>query len=283
MSWKHFAALPSVLRVFVLALVSSLLPLGTAFAQSGPRVRVTKEKASVTQMRDSKSEPITTVTEGTVLPVIYSSGDPYAHQDTNWYLVQLPPDAFGRGHTGWISGRSVEEVHPPAPPAPAPVPALEPTHVVEPPAQPVRKPETPPQTVAKAPPAADRPDEPVRPTSSRPAAPSEVVLHFGFDKSELTGQAKQTLDDGVKMMETSGAKSISFALEGYADATGPHAYNERLGLARAESVKRYLAEHNHIPANRISVTSYGEDKPAESNGTREGRAANRRVVVKIAS
>jgi len=278
---KHFTVLPSVLRVFVLALVASLLPLGTAFAQSRPQVRVTSEKASVTSMRDAKSEMITTVTEGTVLTVVYTSGDPYAHQDTNWYFVQLPPDAFGRGHTGWISGRSVEEFHPPAPPAPAAVPAPEPTPAVEPPAQPVRESQKP-QTVAKAPPAGDCPDEPVRPAKDR-SAPPEVVVHFAFDKSELTGQAKQSLDDGVKMMETSGAKAMSFALEGYTDATGPYAYNDRLGLARAESVKRYLAEQHHIAPNRISVTSYGEDKPAASNGTRDGRAANRRVVVKIAS
>lgn len=281
MSRKHFSVLPLVLRVFVLALVACLLPLGTAFAQSRPRVRVTSEKASVMSMRDAKSEKITTVTEGTLLTVVYSSGDPYAHQDTNWYFVELPLDAFGRGHTGWISGRSVEEFHPPAPPAPAVVRAPEPTPPVEPPAQPVRESQKP-QTVAKAPPAVDCPDEPVRPAKDR-SAPSEVVVHFAFDKSELTGQAKQTLDDSVKMMETSGAKGMSFALEGYADATGPYAYNDRLGLARAESVKRYLAEHHHIAPNRISVTSYGEDKPVASNGTRDGRAANRRVVVKIAS
>ena len=281
MSRKHLAVLPSVLRVFVLALVASLLPLGTAFAQSRPRVRVTSEKATVMSMRDAKSEKITTVTEGTVLTVVYTSGDPYAHQDTNWYFVQLPPDAFGVGHTGWISGRSVEEFHPPAPPAPAAVPAPEPTPAVEPPARSAREPQTP-QAGTKAPPAADCPDEPVRPAANRPAPP-EVVVHFAFDKSELTGQAKQTLDDGVKLIETSGAKGMSFALEGYADATGPHAYNDRLGEARAESVKRYLAEHHHIAPNRISVTSYGEDKPVASNGTRDGRAANRRVVVKIAS
>jgi OOP family OmpA-OmpF porin len=282
MSRKHSTVLPSVLRVFALALVASLLPLGTAFAQSRPRVQVTSESASVTSMRDAKSEKITTVAEGTVLTVVYTSGDPYAHQDTNWYFVQLPADAFGRGHTGWISGRSVEDFHPPAPPAPAAVQAPAPAPVVQPPAQPVREPQKP-QTVAKTPPAVvDCPDEPAHPAADRPA-PSEVVVHFAFDKSELTSQAKQILDDGVKKMETSGASGMSFALEGYADATGPEAYNNRLGLARAESVRRYLAEHHHIPANKISVTSYGEDKPVASNGTREGRAANRRVVVKIAS
>ena len=54
---------------------------------------------------------------------------------------------------------------------------------------------------------------------------------------------------------------LSVALEGHADWTGPEAYNEQLGLDRAESVRRYLAEQLRIPAGQISVVSYGEKQP----------------------
>ncbi|MEZ5319087.1 MAG: OmpA family protein [Vicinamibacterales bacterium] len=281
MSRMRFTA-PSLLRVSVLALVAGLLPLGTAFAQSQPRVRVTSSEATVKLMRTAKSQVITTVTQGTVLPLIYTSGDLYAHRDTNWYMVLLPRDAYGRRHSGWISGRNVEEL-PPAAPESAPAP--EPAPVVQPPAQPVAQPEAPPapQPVASALPAmaTDRPDELLGAADAKRPDPFEVVVHFAFDKSDLTVEAKQTLDGGVKQMETSGAGGMTFAVEGHADSTGPNAYNDRLGLARAEAVKRYLAEQHHIPANRITVVSYGETRPAVSNATREGRATNRRVVVKV--
>jgi outer membrane protein OmpA-like peptidoglycan-associated protein len=107
---------------------------------------------------------------------------------------------------------------------------------------------------------------------------SEVVLLFAFDKSDLTEDSTSKLDSAVETMKLSG-QGMSFSLEGHADASGPDAYNERLGLARAENVKRYLAERHEIPVDRISVVSHGESQPVASNDTREGRAKNRRVVV----
>ena len=56
-----------------------------------------------------------------------------------------------------------------------------------------------------------------------------------------------------------------------------------IGLERAEAVKRYLYEQHHVPLHKISVISYGETKPVDSNGTRAGRARNRRVEVKVLS
>ncbi len=70
-------------------------------------------------------------------------------------------------------------------------------------------------------------------------------------------------------------------IEGHTDSTGSTAMNERLGLARAENVKRYLYETYQIPLHKINVISYGEDKPVAPNNTREGRAQNRRVVIKV--
>ena len=70
-------------------------------------------------------------------------------------------------------------------------------------------------------------------------------------------------------------------IEGHTDATGSPATNERLGLARAENVKRYLYQTYQIPLHKINVISYGEEKPVAPNNTRAGRAQNRRVVVKV--
>jgi outer membrane protein OmpA-like peptidoglycan-associated protein len=55
----------------------------------------------------------------------------------------------------------------------------------------------------------------------------------------------------------------------------------KLGLARAETVKRYLYEQYKIPLHRMNVISYGEEKPASDNKTKDGRAQNRRVVIRV--
>ena len=59
--------------------------------------------------------------------------------------------------------------------------------------------------------------------------------------------------------------------------------NQRVGEARAEAVKRYLYEAHQVPLHKMNVISWGEDKPVspESNKTRDGRAQNRRVVIRV--
>jgi len=64
---------------------------------------------------------------------------------------------------------------------------------------------------------------------------------------------------------------------------GTPATNDRLGLARAENVKRYLYETYQIPLHKMNVISFGESKPVAPNDSREGRAQNRRVVIKVLS
>jgi outer membrane protein OmpA-like peptidoglycan-associated protein len=64
-------------------------------------------------------------------------------------------------------------------------------------------------------------------------------------------------------------------------STGPEGYNEKLGLARAEAVRRYLADQHQVEVTKITVVSYGERQPAVPNDTRDGRAQNRRVVIKV--
>jgi outer membrane protein OmpA-like peptidoglycan-associated protein len=76
-------------------------------------------------------------------------------------------------------------------------------------------------------------------------------------------------------------KAVWIEIEGHTDNVGEAKYNERLGLDRAEAVKRYLYEQHQVPLHKINTISYGEDKPAAPNNTRDGRAQNRRVVIKV--
>lgn len=113
----------------------------------------------------------------------------------------------------------------------------------------------------------------------------EVVLSedkggFRFAATDMPDQARADLDQLVGQLkaEPSGAY---IEIEGHTDSTGPAEYNYRLGLERAESVKRYLYEEHQVPLHRINVISYGEDRPIAPNNTRDGRAQNRRVVIKV--
>ena len=78
-------------------------------------------------------------------------------------------------------------------------------------------------------------------------------------------------------------KGVFIEIEGHTDNVGAAAYNEHLGLERADMVKRYLYEQHQVPLHKINVISYGEDKPVAPNKTRAGRGQNRRVVVRVLS
>ena len=76
-------------------------------------------------------------------------------------------------------------------------------------------------------------------------------------------------------------KNVYFEIEGHTDNVGDDDVNEKIGLERAEAVKRYLYEQHQIPLHKMNVISYGEDKPVAPNKTKAGRAQNRRVVIKV--
>jgi peptidoglycan-associated lipoprotein len=113
----------------------------------------------------------------------------------------------------------------------------------------------------------------------------EVVLsedqgNFKFGKTVLPDEAKQKLDEMVAQMKQD-PKNIYLEIEGHTDSIGAPATNEKIGLQRAEAVKRYLYEQYQIPLHKMNVISYGKDKPIAPNKTKEGRAQNRRVVIKV--
>lgn len=110
---------------------------------------------------------------------------------------------------------------------------------------------------------------------------SETAVHFGFDKDFLTKQAKDDLDKLAANVPNT--KGYILTIEGGTDSTGPADYNYSLSERRADSVIQYLSSKYNIPAHKIYLIGLGKDKPVDSNKTREGRAANRRVDIKLMS
>lgn len=113
----------------------------------------------------------------------------------------------------------------------------------------------------------------------------EVVLsedngNFKFGKAVLPDEAKAQIDALVAKL-LADPKGAYFEIEGHTDNVGDKMTNEKLGMARAETVKRYLYEQYKIPLHRMNVISYGEDKPAVDNKTSKNRAQNRRVVIRV--
>jgi peptidoglycan-associated lipoprotein len=113
----------------------------------------------------------------------------------------------------------------------------------------------------------------------------EVVLsedkgNFKFGKATMPETATAEIDQLVEKLKAE-PNGAYIEVEGHTDNVGPKDVNYKLGLERAENVKRYLYEHHQVPLHKINVISYGEDKPVAPNKTKDGRAQNRRVVIKV--
>lgn len=108
---------------------------------------------------------------------------------------------------------------------------------------------------------------------------SDEQVQFASNRAELSDKAKDILENLLEELRKEN-KGIYIEIQGHTDSQGSETYNMELGLDRAEAVRRYLAE-NGIPLHRISTISYGESRPVTDNGTRKGRAQNRRVVIQV--
>jgi outer membrane protein OmpA-like peptidoglycan-associated protein len=113
----------------------------------------------------------------------------------------------------------------------------------------------------------------------------EVVLsedqgNFVFAKADLPDGAKARLDELISQLKAD-PKGAYFEIEGHTDNIGSKEINEKVGMERAEAVKRYLYEQHRIPLHKMNVISYGKEKPVSPNNTKDGRAQNRRVVIKV--
>jgi outer membrane protein OmpA-like peptidoglycan-associated protein len=113
----------------------------------------------------------------------------------------------------------------------------------------------------------------------------EVVLSedeggFKFGQSKLPDDTVSKIDELVSQLKAN-PNGAYIEIEGHTDNVGTKDVNYKVGLERAEAVKRYLYEQHQIPLHKINVISYGEEKPIAPNKTRAGRAQNRRVVIKV--
>ena len=108
---------------------------------------------------------------------------------------------------------------------------------------------------------------------------SDDKVKFGFDKAELSTEAKAALDEfAVKLRGDN--HNVYIEIQGHTDNVGSEEYNFSLGEKRAETVRRYLSLKG-VPLNRMSTISYGEAEPVADNSKRDGRNQNRRVVLVV--
>jgi peptidoglycan-associated lipoprotein len=112
---------------------------------------------------------------------------------------------------------------------------------------------------------------------------SEDQGNFKFAKTDLPDEAKARIDQVVSQLKGQAGKDIYIEVEGHTDNVGGKDMNYQLGMERAEAVKKYLYAQHQIPLHKINVISYGEEKPVAPNNTRDGRAMNRRVVIRVLS
>jgi len=112
---------------------------------------------------------------------------------------------------------------------------------------------------------------------------SEDQGNFKFGKTDLPDEAKSRIDQVVSQLKGQAGKDLYIEVEGHTDNVGGKEMNYQLGMERAESVKKYLYTQHQIPLHKINVISYGEDKPVAPNKTKDGRAQNRRVVIRVLS
>jgi outer membrane protein OmpA-like peptidoglycan-associated protein len=97
---------------------------------------------------------------------------------------------------------------------------------------------------------------------------------FAFDKSNLSDDAKISLDKLVKVLNAYPDTDIE--IQGHTDSEGSKSYNQNLSENRAKGVSSYLAV-NDILSNRVTIKGFGESVPKYDNETADGRTQNRRV------
>ena len=107
----------------------------------------------------------------------------------------------------------------------------------------------------------------------------ETSVHFGFNRDNLTKEAKEAIDQLAASVATT--KGYIITVEGATDSVGSADYNYELSQRRANAVIQYLAAEKSVPAYKIYLIGLGKDKPVDSNSTRDGRAKNRRVDIRL--
>lgn len=110
---------------------------------------------------------------------------------------------------------------------------------------------------------------------------SDDSVKFPTDRHALSPEAEARLTELTERLKAEN-RNVYLEIQGFTDATGTPEYNEQLGAARAEAVRKFLSQQG-IALNRMATISYGEDTPVADNATPEGRAQNRRVAIVVLS
>lgn len=122
------------------------------------------------------------------------------------------------------------------------------------------------------------------PVAAVTAAPAYTELSlssgatFELGGSTLSSEGKAAVIEMMNKFKGEDVKAV--VIEGHTDDTGDASFNQHLSEKRAEAVKAELVANGANP-DKISTVGYGESNPLADNSTREGRSANRRVVVKV--
>ncbi|MDR2459023.1 MAG: OmpA family protein [Holosporales bacterium] len=104
-------------------------------------------------------------------------------------------------------------------------------------------------------------------------------VYFNFDDSKLSSDAEKLVEQQAEWLKKHSAVAIT--VEGHADIRGTEDYNKALGLRRANAVKDALVKFG-ISVDRITVVSYGKERPFSSGTTEKDHALNRRSVTVVA-
>ena len=104
--------------------------------------------------------------------------------------------------------------------------------------------------------------------------------NFAFDSANLTDKAQGQLSGFANSVKASNVSPSSITVVGHTDSIGSEAYNQKLSVDRANSVASYLASQG-MNRGMMQVSGRGETQPAASNKTKAGRAANRRVDIRV--
>lgn len=112
-------------------------------------------------------------------------------------------------------------------------------------------------------------------TGTSEGAPTERVIYFDFDRSEVRPDARAVLEQHAAFLNN---RSTNIRLEGHADERGSREYNLALGERRAEAVKRTLTILG-VPESLVTTLSYGEERPMDKGHNETAWQVNRRVEI----
>ena len=191
----------------------------------------------------------------TSLNVAAQSTDGYWRQGVGGPVWKNPYNQCWRAGY-WTPAMAIAECDPDLVPKPAAKPTPPPP---PPPVKPAVKPKPKPKPVAE-----------------KVTLAADVL--FDFDKSILKTEGKNKLDDLATKVKAINLEVV-IAI-GHTDSIGSDAYNQKLSVRRAESVKAYLVSTGVEP-NRIYTEGKGEKQPVASNKTKDGRQKNRRVEIEV--